>query len=154
MKNVILHNKFTDKIRDFYVFRRYPTVKELAKYSIVGNLCNLFDLGLYIFITRFFDFWRERYLLANVVTIFLASLVRFILQKKWTFKDQSRQIRKQYLMFVFVLVAGLILNIVMIYLLVDIANMYDLIGKIIAMALGTFVVYYGSKKWVFNIKNL
>lgn len=120
------------------------------KYSLVGNLSNLVDLGLYIYLTRAFFFWREHYLVVNIFTMLIGSIARFIFHKRWTFRDKSPRIHWQYTKFILVMLLGLIINEITLFIAVEYLEIYDLIGKIASMAISTIVVYLLTKKWVFD----
>jgi len=147
------YNFFADKVRHFSLIKKYPRVKELVKYSLVGNFSNIIDLGSYIYITRSFDFWRRHYLIANLITMLIASITRFILQKYWTFKNFDSSIsslKSQYLKFILVLTAVILIEEWLLYVAVEFVNINDLVGKIIAFAFGTVIVYTLTKHWVFK----
>ena len=153
-----IYKKIINKIRSLPFVKRYPTIKELIKYSLVSNLSNVIDLGLYIYLTRVFYFWREHYLVANLFSLFIASLVRFRFHKHWTFRNSDKHIHIQYLKFITILIIGLIMNELVLYISVEHLFFNDLIGKLIAMALGTLVIYHFTRTWVFgkpaiNFKN-
>ena len=145
-------NKIIDKIRQLPLVKKHPNLKEMAKYSLVGNLANIIDFGLYIYLTRAFFFWRQHYLIANLFTMLIASTVRFTFHKHWTFRDTSQRIRRQYGKFILVMILGLGIDEAALFISVEYLNFYDLLGKIVSMVVGTFIIYYLTKKWVFNNK--
>ena len=149
-----LYNSTLNTIRQFPFLRKYPAVKELMKYSLVGNLSNILDLGLYIYLTRAFFFWREHYLTANIFTMLIASIVRFIFHKHWTFRDNGKNIHWQYFKFILVMILGSIINVLVLFITVEHIGCHDIIGKIIGLAIGTLIVYSLTKKWVFNKEEL
>ena len=145
-----LYNLIANIIRRLPIVKKYPTAKELMKYSLVGNIGNLIDIGAYIYLTRAFEFWQENYLIANAFTMLIASRVRFIFHKHWTFRDRSENFRWQYSKFIVVMIIGLLINEVILYITVEHLNFNDIIGKITSMICGTFISYYLTKKWVFD----
>ena len=145
-----IYNSLCSKIRNLPLIRRYPTLKELIKYSIVGNFSNLVDFSLYFYLTRVFSFWREHYLIANLFTLFIASIIRFIFHKRWTFRDSGTNVHIQYLKLICLLIAGLIINEAVLFISVEHFILNDLIGKLIAIILGTLVIYYFTRTWVFS----
>ncbi|NMC51682.1 GtrA family protein [Candidatus Kuenenbacteria bacterium] len=145
-----LYNKLADKIRNIPIVRKHPTAKELIKYSIVGNFSNILDLVLYVILTRSFIFWHENYLFANVLTMVVGSLSRFFLHKKWTFRHDTGSFHEQYLRFIAVMFVSLILSTVLLFLTVEYLLVNDIVGKLIATAIITLIVYYLTKIWVFK----
>ncbi len=149
-----LYHATLNTIRQFPLLKKYPAVKELMKYSLVGNLSNILDLGLYIYLTRAFFFWHEHYLTANIFTMLIASIARFVFHKRWTFRDNSKNIHWQYVKFILVMILSLIINELALFITVEHIGFHDIIGKIIGMVIGTLFVYYLTKKWVFNQEEL
>ncbi len=144
------YNRIADHFRQLYIFKKYPAVKELLKYSVAGNFSNLIDFGVYIYLTRTFSFWRRHYLTVNLISMLLASITRFFLQKYWTFKDKDSGIKIQYIRFIITLFLALVISEFVLYVSVEHIYINDLLGKILAFAVGTTVTYTLSKKWVFN----
>ncbi len=136
--------------RNLPFIRHYPDSKELIKYSIVGNFSNFLDLVLYIIFTRFSNFWHENYLWANALSMFIGSVVRFFLHKKWTFRHNAGSSHYQYFRFIIVLILSFILTGLFLFLIVEHFTVNDIIGKIIAMGLVTGFTYYLTKIWVFK----
>ena len=145
-----IYNKISSKIKNTPFIKKYPNLKELMKYSLVGNFSNLIDFGLYIFLTRAFSFWRENYLIANLISLFVASLFRFIFHKQWTFRDSSQRVYAQYFKLILLLLVGLLLNEAILFISVEFLVIHDLIGKLIAVVLGTLFIYYFTRTWVFG----
>ncbi len=146
----IYHN-LAHKFRNITFIKQHPAIKEILKYSVVGNLTNIVDVGLYIYLTRAFIFWEHHYLIANLITMFIASVIRFVFHKKWTFRDKGQdRVHKQFIKFSLLMVLGLAITEVILYVCVEYFYIYDLIGKIIAMAAVTVIVYYLTRTWIFN----
>lgn len=145
-----IYQAISYKIRSLPLVKKYPTLKELVKYSIVGNLSNLLDFSLYIYLTRAFIFWREHYLTANLITLLLASVTRFAFHKHWTFRDSSKQTHIQYIKFITILIIGLALSELVLFLSVEHLSLYDILGKLIAVVIGTLITYYFTRTWVFG----
>lgn len=148
-----LYNKIADQVRRLPVVKRHPSAKELIKYSIVGNFSNFVDLALYIFLTRTFSFWHDKYLLANALTVIIGSATRFFFHKKWTFRHDGGSFHRQYLKFVSVLIFSLILSEIFLFLIVEYLSVNDILAKLITMGATTLVVYYATKVWVFKKDN-
>ncbi len=147
------YNFFAEHVRSLPLFKKYPAAKELLKYSLAGNFSNLIDFGLYIYLTRTFPFWRRHYLTVNLISMLLASISRFLLQKYWTFKDRGSAIKVQYIRFVITLFLGLVISEGVLYISVEYIYINDLLGKLLAFAIATLIVYTLSKKWVFKGQN-
>ncbi len=145
-----LYHYFAEKIKRLPIIQKHPELKELIKYSVVGNTSNFIDLLLYIYLTRAFSFWQEHYLTANLFAMLIASIVRFVFHKHWTFRNTSLFVKTQYAKFILVMFLGLIINEVVLYITVEHGGFNDLIGKLASLAVTTLFAYYFTKFWVFQ----
>ena len=143
------YNFFADKVRHFSLIKKYPRVKELIKYSLVGNFSNLVDFSFYIFLTRFFIIFYRHYLWTSIFSMIIASIIRFILHKYWTFKDITSNIYLQYLKLIIVLGLSLIIENTILFISVERFSFNDIIGKFIGLVLSSLITYFLTKKWVF-----
>lgn len=89
-----------------FIERRVPekyqrTAKQFTKFVVVGSMGAVVDFGSYNIMTRGFD-WDTVFLVfgyeiiaANLVSVLLAILSNFILNKYWTFRNASRSVVQQ-----------------------------------------------------------
>ncbi len=114
----------------------------LLKYGVSG----LLSLGtslvfLYIF-TELLHMW---YLIGAVCAFVPAFLVSFSLQKFWTFENQSRvDIRAQIIKYAVTIFSALLLNMLLLYLLVEHVRLHYIIAQFIsgiAIAIYNFLFY-------------
>lgn len=147
---IAIYNKIADKIRNIPLIKKYPTIKEIMKYALVGHASNLIDFSLYIYLTRVFSFWLEHYLIANLLAMFIASIFRFTFHKNWTFRDSNEKVYAQYLKFALILFFGLIINGVILFIAVENFNLNDIIGKLIGLAIGSLIIYCLTRALVFG----
>ncbi len=147
------YNFCANQIRKIPLLKKYPTLKELIKYSLVGNFSNLVDFSFYIFLTRFFIIFYRHYLLTSIFTMIIASIIRFVLHKYWTFRDITSNIYLQYLKLIIVLSSSLIIENLILFIAVEKININDIIGKFIGLVLFSLTTYFFTKKWVFYHQN-
>ncbi|OIO15958.1 hypothetical protein COV56_02055 [Candidatus Kuenenbacteria bacterium CG11_big_fil_rev_8_21_14_0_20_37_9] len=143
-------NKIIDRFRSLPCIRKNPSVKEIIKYSIVGNFTSILDFALYIYLTRFFPFWKEHYLTANFFAILIDSVIRFILHKKWTFRNEGKNIHTQYLKFTIVCLLIMLTGEVLLYTAVEYFGIGDVLGKLISSVIITMFAFLSTKLWVFG----
>lgn len=81
--------------------RYQRTAKQFTKFVVVGSAGAIVDFGSYNIMTRGFD-WDTIFLVfgyeiiaANLVSVLLAILSNFILNKYWTFRNASRAVVRQ-----------------------------------------------------------
>ena len=148
-----MFNKFYNlcavQIRRIPLVKKYPTLKELIKYFLVGNFSNSVDFIFYIYLTRYFELLYEHYLYTSIFTMALASLVRFLLHKHWTFKDIDTRIYLQYLKLITVLALSLAINTIILFIAVERFEAHDIFAKFIGLVFASLNSYLLTKSWVF-----
>lgn len=121
---------------------RYPMHTKIVRFLISGGVATGIDLVLLYVFTDIFGVW---YLASSILAFVLAFFVSFGLQKFWTFRDHSREgIQAQAGIYFLIAAANLGLNTLLVYLLVDYANLHYLIAQIIVsagIAVENFFVY-------------
>ncbi len=134
----------------FKYLNKHPSVNEFAKYCLVGGVNALLDYSVYLGLTRFFSFWRENFLAANFIAIFLANLSSFFLNKYFTFQNKSQRILRQYLKFLSVSLIYLGIVQLVMFIGVEFFDLYDIWAKIIASAVGLLWNFFANKYWSFR----
>ena len=83
------------------------TAKQVGKFGIVGIINTLVDLTILNVLNLVFG---VHYALANTISVSVAIVNSYILNKSWTFKDKDKRILKQFAIFVFLSLIGLLIN--------------------------------------------
>lgn len=138
----------TDKIRNNRYFLKYPALKQFTKFCLVGLSNTAIDFLVYLFLTRLFLVY---FVLASVCSFLVAVTWSFIFNKYWTFRNEEKKIKKQYLQFLFINISGLILNTFILYTLVTYLNFYDILAKIIAVTVVGFWNFSANRYWTFRL---
>ena len=98
------------------------------------------------------DLW---YLHANIIGIAISMTTNFILNKIWTFEDKDFSTKatiKQYSKFVGFSTLGAIVQLAMVFSLVDWHQMTYPLALILAVATAAFGNFVLNKKWTFKEK--
>lgn len=92
------------------------------------------------------------YIHAAIAAFIVAVSSNFILNKIWTFEDKRKGIKviKQYSEFFIVRTIGLLINLGVLYLLVQYGNLWYLPAQFVAISLVTINNFIGSKYWAFR----
>lgn len=104
--------------------------------------------ALYLFV----NFLNLPILLSTSLSFILAVINNFILNKIWTFKDKSRNYRKQFIKFFIISLIGLALTLVSMYLLVYLAKIWYILAKLITSAIVLTWNFLANKLWTFKEK--
>lgn len=116
-------------------------------FLVIGIVSTLVDISfLYIFT----EFLSTYYLLSATASYCCGILVNYALNKHITFHDATREYLRQFLVFAIISVSSLILNIVVLYIAVDLFAVQYLAGKGLAIITSLFWNYFGQSRITFR----
>lgn len=125
-------------------------IHRIFRYLISGGTAAFVNTGLLYLFTDIFGLY---YLLSGVISFSIAVIVSFILQKRWTFEDQTTHTtRKKFVIFVVIAVINLIANTFLLYAFTDWFGLYHIYSQILAsgiVAIWSFFIY----KIVFKLES-
>ncbi len=143
--------KIREIINQNPVIKRFPFLKEMFKFGVVGVSNIVVDTSVYTLLTRVFHLY---FMLAAVGAFIIAVTWSFYFNRRWTFRSNGKKVKTQY--FKFFLVNGLVvfLNLLFFYLAVEFVHIYDLIAKPgVGVVIG-FINFTLNKFWTFSKEKL
>lgn len=125
------------------IFWKY---QDIIIYFIVGCLSTFVNLLSYAFYRLFIPSY-----LINIVLSWLTSLVfAFFMNRKYVFKSKNNKVKQEFLSFTISRLLTLGMEILFMYLLVDLIQINDLIAKVIVQFLVFLANYLFGKFIVFK----
>ncbi len=103
--------------------------KQLFRFGIVGGLAFLIDAGLLYILTEFCHIY---YLISSVISFIVSLAFNYVLSIIWVFDVKKKQTYKEVLLFTILSVIGLGINQLVMFLGVDLLNIYYMLCKIIS----------------------
>ena len=133
----------------WFIYHLYNNhhLRQFSKFSIIGFFNTFLDYSVYVLFTRVFGLY---FIAANIIAISVAMIYSFIFNKYWTFRNYDRQLRSQSIKFFMVNIVYFLLNNSIVYLLVEIFEVYDLLAKVGAIIISLFWNFFANKLWVFK----
>ena len=131
----------------------YNKYKEIINYLIFGGLTTLVSIGTYAIFTIVFNI---DYLISNVLSWIIAVLFAFVTNKLFVFESKSKDkalVSKEIINFFFFRIVSLGIEMIIMYVFVDLLLINDLITKIIAQVIVILSNYIFSKVFVFKKSN-
>jgi dolichyl-phosphate beta-glucosyltransferase len=117
------------------------------QYAIVGCIGTAIDLGsLYLLV----EFLHIPVLISTAVSFSLAVINNFTLNKYWTFKNKSSNIRKQFIKFLIVSIIGLLITEICMSLFVYGLKIWYMTSKLITSGLVLTWNFLANKYWTFK----
>ena len=135
----------TEKIRTLY--KKY---EEFILYVFFGGLTTVVNIVVF---WLFADAIKIHYLIANMAAWVASVLFAYVTNRKWVFKSKNPKILKEFLGFASSRVSTLIMDIVIMWLTVNVIGMNYWIAKIfISSVIVTIANYVFSKLLIFKKK--
>lgn len=125
------------------------TIVKYCKYCISGGVGAIADFSIYSILVKFFFI---NYLLANIVSITVALILVYFLQKNWTFQYYTNKNTKTFQRYMVSVAITYILNNAVLILLVGIFRYDVIISKIIQIILSMIWGYCLTNYFVFNTR--
>ena len=108
-------------------------ISQFFEFGVVGVIAFIVDyLSLYM-LTEFLNVY---YLISSIISFLLSIIVNYILSIKWVFDIKKKQSFKDVIIFTLLSAIGLLINLLVMYLSVEVLKIHYMIGKLIA----TFIV--------------
>lgn len=153
-----------DQLVGFFPIRYRNIARQFIKFGITGTIGAIVDFSTYNILKRGFGLeyeyivWGQHILLANNISVFLAIVSNFILNKYWTFRDQRKDVVGQWTgYFILNLFTWALNQLLVSFLIYKVVIMEVIFGdqrdnaaKVIAIGLILFVNFLGSKFIVFK----
>jgi dolichol-phosphate mannosyltransferase len=122
---------------------------QFIKFCAVGGIGAAINLFALYFLVEFIHLW---YIFGAAVAFVMAVSSNFILNKRWTFDDRRKGLWaiKSYVKFFVISIAGLAINLSVLYLLVEYFSAWYIFAQVVAIVAATIWNFTGSKKWAFK----
>jgi len=124
----------------------YLLSKKFVRFSLSGSLATLVDVLILYILTEFFALW---YLFSAVFSFIAGTLVHYSISSHWVFKCERRSF-SQYLAFTLIQTIGLVINLSVIYVLVEYFSFWYILAKLIAVFVGLIWNFSANLKITFK----
>lgn len=130
-------------------FYKKSIFRQFFKFCLVGALGVFINTGVLYSLVELVLLW---YMFAAGAAFAVAVSSNFILNKIWTFKEKSKGVKVigQYSKFFIICIIGLLINLVVLYVLVEYGNIWYVLSQLIAISIATVNNFVGSKFWAFK----
>ena len=127
----------------------FRNLEDFIKYSLVGVSGVFVNLGLYLFLTRYYEISE---LVAPLIAIESALISNFILNNFWTFGNRITQSRIRVKFVKFHLVSGFsaLINYSAFLTLFLVFGLYDILANLIGIGLAAIVNYLINSNWTWK----
>jgi putative flippase GtrA len=127
--------------------RRTDNWIQLFKFGLVGGTGYVINIAAF---TLFVNGFGIHHIAAAVLAFCVAVTNNFVLNRTWTFRGTDGHPGFQAARFLAVSVGALVINLVVLYLLADVAGLADVPAQAIAVATAMPFNFLGNKLWTFR----
>jgi len=121
---------------------------KIFKYSFVGALAAIVDISLFSFFASYLEF---NYLVIGFISFSIATWINYIISIRYVFNSSLKHSKsKEIILIYMVSLVGLLLNLIILYIMIDIFYMHLIISKITATSMVFFWNYFIRKLYVFH----
>lgn len=131
---------------------------QFIKFGLTGSVGAVFDFSIFALLHSVFGWY---YLYANLVSVFVAICITFVLNKIWTFRAKGTEdLRSQTIKFFTVATFNYFLQQLLLFVIVtysgiehilgQFANYNEIASKIIAILIVMFSNFFLNKFWTFR----
>ena len=121
--------------------------KEVISYLIFGILTTLVNIMVYTFCN---DVLQIQYLISNAIAWIVSVLFAYLTNRKYVFESHNSSIINELVKFIGARVSTGIMDMLLMWLFVDVLSMQSMISKIIVNVVVVILNYVFSKLFVFQ----
>ena len=143
MRIVYGRSEFMQKIKDLW--KQY---QELINYLIFGVLTTLVNIVTFYLLTMISVDWQ----ISNMIAWITSVLFAYITNKLFVFESKNNNIVKELVSFISFRLLSLGIDMICMYLFIDILSIPSLISKIIVNVIVVILNYVFSKLFIFKEK--
>lgn len=128
----------------------YKKYEEIINYLIMGVLTTLVSIVSYFILAKVFGI---NYLISNIISWIISVAFAYVTNKIFVFKNEvkeKKQVLIQIYQFVKYRLLSLIIDILLMYIFVELIKMDDMIAKVINQVIVIVLNYVFSKLFVFK----
>tara|TARA_B100000941_G_scaffold107807_1_gene75448 strand:+ start:373 stop:1500 length:1128 start_codon:yes stop_codon:yes gene_type:complete len=127
----------------------FRNIEDFVKYCLVGFSGVVINLGIYAFLTRYYNLSEA---ISPLLSIESAIISNFLLNNFWTFGSRSNQSRVRVRFLKFHLVSGLgaLINYLVFLLLFFVLEVHDIFANLTGIAFAAIVNYLINSNWTWR----
>lgn len=120
----------------------------MVRYFLVGGIAAVVDISIFSIFAKVLGY---NYIFIGAISFTVATFVNYILSIRFVFQSCVRYTKRSEVIVVYaVSAAGLLINLIVLYLCIGIFHVEKIISKVIATGIVFFWNYFIRKYYVFN----
>ena len=132
-----------------FIKKMYFQYKEIILYLIFGGLTTLVNMASFTLLN---EVCHLGWVPSNIIAWILSVVFAYITNRKYIFESNNDNISKEIFLFFFFRVLSLGLDMLFMWLFIEMIGMHDLVSKLIVQVIVVVLNYVFSKLFVFAKK--
>lgn len=123
-------------------------ITKFLKFAVIGGIGTFINLGILFIFTEILAIY---YIVSEIIA-FVASLTNnYFLNKRWTFRETiEEKVFLKYSKYFLICVLSLLINLSVLFILVELFSVWYIIAEIFAIMVGFFINFLGNYTWTFE----
>lgn len=126
---------------------RYPLLLKIMRYAFAGGIAAVTDWLIFGFGVFYLQL---HYFPSACLAFIVATAVNYVLSVRYVFRSGRHSRRREILMVYLISIVGLVLNLGILTILIELASMHAMIAKILATGFVFSWNFTARHLWVFN----
>ncbi len=123
-------------------------VKDFLLYLVVGGIATVTEWILFFVIDKIY----LHYMVATVIAYVISTFVNWLMGRVLVFKENRQSVLKELVEIYIASIVGLLLNLAIMWLMVDICSVNEMVSKIAATAIVFFYNFLVRKLLIYKKK--
>lgn len=123
---------------------------KLTKFVVTGGIALAIDVAIYYALTRYGGVY---YLLARTISLGVAILWNFSINRYWTFQATSGKLSRQAPRFIVVILSTSLLSLGLMKIGVSLLHFHDLAVLLFVSAITTLINFFAHSLWSYKKEN-
>jgi len=124
------------------------SIVQFIVYLMVGALTAVITIALLYIFTDILRIW---YLASAAIAYLIGWTVHYTLNKNITFQNRSRQLGKQFLVFLIIAVAAMLINLALLYFFVEVLKIWYILAQVVVVLIMFMLNYLAHKFITFSL---
>ena len=124
-----------------------PVLGQFVKFGTVGVVNTILTLAVYTLLATSLGVY---YVAASGIAFTVGTINSFLLNRRWTFRGHAGDLLTPVRWFV-VQGSGLLLDLALVYALVNSARLDKLVGQVIAISIVVVLTFFANRAWTFRM---
>lgn len=132
------------------IAQKYPSLISFIQYGIVGVLgttVHTIVLALCVELLSIVP------VISTIIGFVCSLVISYIINATWTFKGNNSNVKESFIKYALTCTFGLLINLIIMYTVVNMAGKSYLIGQLIAVIVVPIFNFTISRFWVFKSSN-